>query len=398
VTARAERDHLAPRSGSLLNDARVRGLIFQIIVAVLLALIAAFIVINTTRNLQRLGIASGFDFLWATAGFDIGVRLIPYEITSTYGRAFLVGLVNTLTVAAAGIVLATILGLILGILRLSRNWLVAKLAAVYVELARNIPLLLQIFFWYFAIVLGTLPALRQSLAIFDMFFVNNRGVYMPRPILQPGAWVIPAALGVGIVAAVLLYRWAKRRQERTGERFPALRFGLLLIVALPILAAALAGFPVEWQFPVLKGFNFNGGMVIQPEFVALLLALTLYTAGFIGEIVRAGIQSVSHGQTEAAYALGLRPGATLRLVIIPQALRVIVPPLTSQYLNITKNSSLAVAIGYPELVSVFAGTVLNQTGQAVEVIVITMLVYMTISLIISVFMNWYNRRIALVER
>jgi general L-amino acid transport system permease protein len=386
------------RQGSLLNDARFRGLVFQIVVLAVLALVVGDIVYNTWTNLHKRGIASGFSFLWATAGFDIGISLIPYEITSTYGRAFLVGLVNTLTVSACSIVLATVLGLFIGILRLSRNWLIAKLAAIYVETGRNIPLLLQILFWYIG-VLQLLPSARQSLSIlFGTSFLNIRGFYMPRPIFLPGAWVIPVALAIGIVAAVWLYRWAKARQERTGQLFPALRIGLLLIVALPILAAAATGFPVEWDLPALKGFNFVGGMNIPPEFVALMVALTLYTAAFIGENVRAGIQSVSHGQTEAAYAVGLRPRQTLRLIIIPQALRVIVPPLTSQYLNITKNSSLAVAIGYPELVSVFAGTVLNQTGQAVETIVITMAVYMTISLVISIFMNWYNRRIALVER
>ncbi|MBX6321181.1 MAG: amino acid ABC transporter permease [Rhodospirillaceae bacterium] len=396
ISGRRGRD--GPARGSLLYDARFRGLVFQLVVLVAVAALIAFIVDNTVANLHKRGIASGFSFLWATSGFDIGLRLIPYDLTSTYGRAFLVGLINTLVVSVCSIVLATILGLFLGVLRLSRNWLVARLAAVYLETVRNIPLLLQILFWYFG-VLTALPPLRQSLEIlFGTVFINNRGVYTPRPILLPGAWVIPVALGVGIVAAVALYRWAKARQDRTGAGFPAVRVGLLIVVGLPVIAAAAAGFPVEWQLPVLKGFNFSGGMMIPPEFVGLLLALTLYTAAFIGEIVRAGILSVSHGQTEAAYALGLKPGSTLRLVVIPQALRVIVPPLTSQYLNITKNSSLAVAIGYPDLVSVFTGTVLNQTGQAVEVIFITMMVYMTISLIISALMNWYNRRIALVER
>jgi general L-amino acid transport system permease protein len=388
----------AAGQGSLLNDARVRGLVFQVVVAVALAAFAAFIVYNTAENLRALGIASGFGFFDSTAGFDIGLRLIPYNMaTSSYGRAFLVGLVNTLAVSAAGIVLATVIGFLVGVLRLSTNWLIARLAAVYVETLRNIPLLLQILFWYFG-VLSALPALRQSIPLFDVIFLNNRGLYAPSAIFETEAWAIFAALVVGIIGAIVLRRWARRRQEATGQPFPSFRVAILLVIGLPLLAAVVTGFPMTWEIPELKGFNFTGGIVIQPEFVALLLALSLYTAAFIAEIVRAGIQSVSHGQTEAAYAVGLRPGITLRLVIIPQALRVIVPPLTSQYLNLTKNSSLAVAIGYPDLVSVFTGTVLNQTGQAVEVIVITMLVYMTISLIIAGYMNWYNRRIALIER
>lgn len=384
--------------GSYLNDPRVRGLIFQIVVALALVAFAAFVVYNTAQNLRTLGIASGFGFFNATAGFDIGLTLIPYNMaTSTYGRAFLVGLVNTLVVSALGIVLATLIGFFVGVLRLSNNWLVARLATVYVEGLRNVPLLLQILFWYVG-VLAALPALRNSLSVAGVFFLNNRGLYSPSPIFEPAAWLILAGFVLGLIGAIVVRRWARRRQEATGQQFPSLRVGLLLVIGLPLLAAVATGFPLTWDVPELKGFNFVGGTVIQPEFMALLLALSLYTAAFIAEIVRAGIQSVSHGQTEAAYALGLQPGMALRLVIIPQALRVIVPPLTSQFLNLTKNSSLAVAIGYPDLVSVFTGTVLNQTGQAVEVIFITMLVYMTISLAIAGFMNWYNRRIALIER
>jgi len=294
-------------------------------------------------------------------------------------------------------VLATLLGFVIGVLRLSRNWLIAKLAAVYVESLRNVPLLLQIIFWYFG-VLSALPPARNSITIADVIFINVKAISVPRPVFEPGFAAIPIALLVAILATIGLSRWARRRQEATGQPFPTFRAGLALLIGLPFLAALLTGFPLSWSYPELKGFNFAGGIGIQPEFVALLIALTMYTAAFIAEIVRAGIQSVSHGQTEAAFALGLRPGLTTRKIVIPQALRVIVPPLTSQYLNLTKNSSLAVAIGYPDLVSVFTGTVLNQTGQAVEVIFITMLVYGTISLIISLFMNWYNRRVALVER
>ncbi len=380
-----------------LRSAWLRGVILQVVaVAGLLALIA-YLVHNTTRNLAKLGIASGFDFMGEVSGFDIGVTLVPYSLTSTYGRAFLVGLLNTLLVSAVGIVLATLLGFVLGVLRLSRNWLVARLATVYVEGVRNVPLLLQIVFWYFG-VLAAMPALRDSIAIADAVFINNRGVYGPRPIFEPGFEAVPIAFVLGLAGAVALARWARRRQEATGRQFPSFRAGLALVVALPLATAAAVGFPLTWEYPELTGFNFKGGVAILPEFIALLLALTLYTAAFIGEIVRAGIQSVSRGQSEAAHALGLRPWITLRKVVIPQALRVIIPPLTSQYLNLTKNSTLAVAIGYPDLVSVFTGTVLNQTGQAVEVILITMLVYGSISLLISLFMNWYNRRIALVER
>jgi general L-amino acid transport system permease protein len=368
-----------------------------VVVFVLFVAFIAFIVDNTITNLRNRGIASGFDFLRNIAGFDIGFLLIDYKLTSTYGRAYVVGLVNTLFVSAIGVVLATLLGFIVGVLRLSRNWLVARLATVYVEALRNVPLALQIIFWYFG-VLSALPSTRQSINIADTIFINIKAVSIPRPVFEPGFAAIPVALLAAIAATYALARWAKRRQMATGQQFPTVRAGLGLLIGLPLLAALATGFPLSWDYPELKGFNFAGGIGIQPEFVALLIALSTYTAAFIAEIVRSGIQAVSHGQTEAAYALGLRPGTTTRLVIIPQALRVIVPPLTSQYLNLTKNSSLAVLIGYPDLVSVFTGTVLNQTGQAVEVVFITMLTYGTISLLIAIFMNWYNRRIALVER
>jgi general L-amino acid transport system permease protein len=354
-------------------DQRTRALMSQLLVLGLLLLFAAFITYNTAQNLRRGGIASGFGFLGSTAGFDISFSLIPYRATDTYGRVLLVGILNTLFVSIVGIVLATILGFLVGVLRLSRNWLVARLATVYIETLRNVPLLLQIIFWYFA-VLAALP------------------------VLEPGFWWVPASLVAAIGAAFLIGRWAQLRRERTGQPFPTFRVNLALIVLAPVLAALLLGTPWTWDYPKLAGFNYRGGTVLVPEFLALLFALSLYTSAFIAEIVRSGIQAVSHGQTEAAMALGLRPGQVTRLVVLPQALRVIVPPLTSQYLNLTKNSSLAIAIAYPELVAVFAGTTLNQTGQAIETIAITMLVYLTISLIISAFMNWYNRKIALVER
>ncbi len=386
-----------PAKPPVWNNPTYRALFFQ---AVALAGVVAFgmyIFNNTTANLERQGIASGFGFMNTTAGFGIITHLIEYTEESTYGRAFLVGLLNTIMIAIIGIVLATVLGVIIGIARLSKNWVVARLATVYIETIRNIPLLLQIFFWYFA-VLRAVPGPRDSIMLMDSFFLNNRGLYSPAPILEQGFSLIVIALVVAIVAIVVIARWAKKRQLATGEQFHTVYVSLGILVVLPLLAAVVAGFPLSWEYPELKGFNFVGGLVIIPEFVAMLLALAIYTAAFIAEIVRAGIQSVSHGQTEAAYSLGLKPSLTLRLVILPQALRVIIPPLTSQYLNLTKNSSLATAIAYPELVSVFAGTVLNQTGQAVEVIALTMAVYLTLSLLISMFMNWYNAKIALVER
>lgn len=378
-------------------DQRIRGVLFQVLVLAGLLVFIGFIVYNTAQNLQQRGIASGFRFLWNTAGFDISFSLIPYKATDTYGRVLIVGVLNTLFVSAIGIVGATVLGVIVGILRLSRNWLVARLATVYVEMLRNIPLLLQIVFWYFAVI-AALPGVRESTLRWGMFSFNQGGFYMPAPVLEPDFWWVPASLVVAIALAFAIYRWAKRRRAETGLPFPTLRVNMTLIASLPVLTSLLLGVPWTWEYPELARFDYRGGTVLVPEFLALLFALTLYTAAFIAEIVRAGILSVSHGQTEAALALGLRSNLVTRLVVMPQALRVIIPPLTSQYLNLTKNSSLAIAIAYPELVAVFAGTTLNQTGQAIETIAITMLVYMTISLSISAFMNWYNRKITLVEK
>lgn len=379
------------------NNPQTRAIAFQVIALVVTVAFGWSIFENTQANLRRLGIASGFDFLSSPAGFDIIQTLIPYSPTSSYGRVFWVGLLNTLLVSALGVVLATLLGFAIGIARLSKNWLISRLALVYIETFRNIPLLLQIFFWYFA-VLRAVPAPRQSLSLGDVIFLNIRGLYLPAPQFQPGfGWVI-AAFGGAVAASWLLVRWARSRQLATGQQFPALSVSLALLFGLPLATFWLAGSPLEWQIPKLGGFNFQGGWVVIPEMASLLLALTIYTAAFIAEIVRAGIQAVSHGQTEASFSLGLNSGMTLRLIILPQALRVIIPPLTNQYLNLTKNSSLAAAIGYPDLVSAFAGTTLNQTGQAIECIAITMTVYLTISLLISLAMNQYNRRVALVER
>jgi len=374
-----------------------RSVVFQVGLVLALLAFGEFLLSNTLQNMEQRGITTGFGFLDNAAGFGILQTLIPYDETYTYGRTFLVGLLNTLLVAALGIFFATVLGFFVGIARLSPNWLVARLASIFIETFRNIPLLLQIMFWYFA-VLRPLPSPRQALSIGESFFLTNRGLFIPQPLADEGFWVVAVAFIVAIVGAWFLVRWAQRRQLKTGQPFPTGLAATGLILGLPLIVFALMGAPLHWEYPVLGGFNFSGGMEVLPELAALVLALSIYTAAFIAEAVRSGIQSVSHGQTEAASALGLRPGVTMKLVVIPQAMRVIIPQLTSQYLNLTKNSSLATAIGYPDLVNVFAGTTLNQTGQAVEVIAMTMGVYLLISLLISLFMNWYNNRKQLVER
>jgi general L-amino acid transport system permease protein len=381
----------------LIRNPRVRGVLYQAVLCAVIVFLAWGAIRNAAENLARAKIASGFGFWNVTAGFDISQTLIDYSTTSTYGRAFWVGLLNTLLVAGLGIVFATILGFAIGIARLSRNWLLSRMAGTYVEIIRNLPLLLQLLFWYNA-VLKALPELRDSIVLPGRGFLNNRGLFLPQPV--PAAefrWTLLALL-IGVVAAIAFRIWAKRRQQRTGEQAPVLSVTLALVIALPLAVFAATGFPIEFNYPDMGRFNIRGGIELLPEFMALLFGLVIYTAAFIAEVVRAGILAVPKGQTEAAYSLGLRPGPTLRLVVVPQAMRVIVPPLTSQYLNLTKNSSLAVAIGYPDLVQIFAGTVLNQTGQAVEVVVITMAVYLTISLVTSLLMNIYNRRVALVER
>ncbi|MBZ2167663.1 MULTISPECIES: amino acid ABC transporter permease [Marinobacter] len=378
-------------------DPRVRSIFFQIVAIALVFWGGWTLVDNTLSNMESRGISTGFGFLEESAGFGIIMSLVPYDATMSYGRTFLVGLTNTLLVSAMGVVAATILGFIIGVARLSSNWLVAKLALVYVEVIRNIPLLLQIFFWYFA-VLAALPSPRQSVEVGGSAFLNNRGLYVPDPVTQDGFGLVWGAIAVAIAAVIGLRIWAKKRQLATGKIFPTFKVGVSILVLLPVLAYFVAGSPLEWDVPALKGFNFRGGITIIPELAALWLALSLYTASFIAEIVRSGILSVSKGQTEASKALGLPNSLTLRLVVIPQAMRVIIPPLTSQYLNLVKNSSLATAIGYPDLVAVFMGTTLNQTGQAVEVVAITMAVYLTISLLISLFMNIYNRAVAIKER
>jgi len=377
---------------------RIGGIVLQIAFIVVIAGLACGVILNVAQNLARAHIASGFGFWNNTAGFDISQTLISYSAsTSSFGRAFWVGLLNTLLVAAIGIVLTTVLGFVVGIARLSRNWLVARLAGGYVELIRNVPLLLQLLFWYNA-VLKSLPPLGGSLALPGGGILNNRGLFLPRPEFGPHFGAVLIALVVAIGAAILLREWSRRRRERTGTPMHIVWLALVLVCGLPLAALALTGFPLSFSVPHMGRFNVSGGVEILPEFAALVLALTVYTAAFIAEVVRAGVLAVHAGQTEAAQALGLRSAATLRVVVVPQAMRVIIPPLTSQYLNLIKNSSLAVAIGYPDLVQVFAGSVLNITGQAVEVIAITMAVYLAISLFTSLLMNLYARAIAIVER
>ena len=384
--------------GLPLRARRIGSVAVQIALVVIVVALAYGAVLNAAQNLARVHIASGFGFWNNTAGFDISQTLISYSAsTSTFGRAFWVGLLNTLMVAAVSIVLATVLGFTVGIARLSHNWLVARLAAGYVELVRNVPLLLQLLFWYNA-VLKALPELRDSLTLPAGAILNNRGLFLPRPEFAAGFGAVLVALLAGILAAIALHIRARRRQERTGEEVRIFWPALGLVCGLPLAVYVLAGYPLSFTAPNIGRFNVRGGIEILPEFGALLLALTVYTAAFIAEVVRAGVLAVSHGQTEAAQALGLRSGTILRLIVIPQAMRVIVPPLTSQYLNLLKNSSLAVAIGYPDLVQVFTGTVLNITGQAVEVVAITMAVYLAISLFTSLMMNLYARSVAIAER
>ncbi|HDZ8014143.1 general L-amino acid transport system permease protein [Citrobacter amalonaticus] len=384
--------------GSLsFSNPAVRAWLFQILAILAVVAVAIYLIHNTINNLSSRGITSGFAFLDRSAGFGIVQHLIDYQQGDTYGRVFVVGLLNTLLVSALCIVFASFIGFFLGLARLSDNWLLRKLSTVYIETFRNIPPLLQIFFWYFA-VLRNLPGPRQAASALDMVFLSNRGLYIPSPQLGEGVLAFVFSAVIAIVLSVGLFRFNKMHQMKTGQLRRTWPTALSLIVLLPLIAHWLFGAALHWDIPQLRGFNFRGGMVLIPELAALTLALSVYTSAFIAEIIRAGIQAVPYGQHEAARSLGLPNTVTLRQVIIPQALRVIIPPLTSQYLNIVKNSSLAAAIGYPDMVSLFAGTVLNQTGQAIETIAITMSVYLIISLSISLLMNIYNRRIALIER
>jgi len=381
---------------SFWYDPDKRSVLYQVGAALLFALISWYLISNITTNLERQSIATGFGFLNNEAAFEIGESLIEYSAADRYMKALTVGFLNTLLVSFIGVVLTVVMGTFIGVARLSKNWLVSKCAAGYIELFQDIPVLLQLFFWY-AFFYEMLPSPRSALNPFQGLFISNRGLVFSIPASHPVYKYIFLSLIIAIIIIFLIKKWAKKRQDLTGQQFPVFITATLLLIGLPFITWLFGGSPTEMSIPELKGFNFQGGLNVSPEFAALLLGLVLYTAAFVAEVVRAGIQSVSKGQTEAALAIGLKSGKVLSLIILPQALRVIIPPLTSQMLNLTKNSSLAVAIGYPDFVSV-AGTAINQTGQAIEGVMLIMVVYLIFSLSTSAFMNWYNKKMAIVER
>jgi len=389
--------HMASRSSafSFLYNRAFRSLVYQILLAIGLAIVVWYLYSNVNANLDRQGIATGWDFLHETSGFDIGESVIAYDSSDTYGRALWAGTLNTLRVAFFGIILATMLGVFMGVARVSGNWLLSTIASWYVEICRNVPVVLHVIFW--GTLIHLLPHPREAVTLFEGAYIMNRGVVLPFPVAHPAHPWMGVGLIVGIAAAVLFNRWARRKRDLTGVRVATIWPTLLSLLIPPALIWLAFGAILEWEVPVLKGFNYRGGLQLSPEFFALLVGITVYTGAFIAEIVRSGIQSVPGGQIEAARALGLRAGFIMRYVTIPQALRVIVPPTASQYLSLTKNSSLGVLIGYPDLVNI-GNTTLNQTGQAVEAIAVMMMIYLTISLVISAFMNLYNRLVAIQER
>jgi general L-amino acid transport system permease protein len=389
-------DTTAPEKVPFLRDPAKLAILYQFLTVLGVGLLSYYLVHNTLANLERQSISTGFGFLKREAAFEIGEKLIGYSAADSYGLALCVGFLNTLVVAFIGIICTVLFGTFLGIARISSNWLLAKLSSIYIEVFQDIPVLLQLFFWY-AFFYEILPSPRQALTPLPGVFLCNRGLIFGVPQWHVGFLYAVAALAVACLLVVFIRRWAAKRQAASGRIFPIIRVSSALIIGLPLITWWLAGAPVAMNVPELSGFNFKGGVSISPEFTALLLGLVLYTSAFVAEVVRAGIQSVGKGQREAAMSIGLKPGHVLNLVILPQALRVIVPPLTSQLLNLTKNSSLAVAIGYPDFVSV-AGTTINQTGQAIEGVALIMLVYLAFSLSTSAFMNWYNKKIAIVER
>lgn len=382
---------------TLLRNQKIRGIIFQLLTVIGLVAFLWYIGTNTVANIEQRGIQTGFGFLNGTAGFGIDQSPIPYTEENTHGRVFIVGLLNTIIIAFVGIICATLVGLIIGILRLSRNWLIAKLAKAYVDFFRNIPLLLQILFWY-NVVLRAMPNPKQSFNFFDMIFINNRGLYFPLPEYNTTFFMMVGSLFCALFAAIALNAWENKRKEATGEDFIVFPFAIGIFILFPVLAYFIGGAHLNFSFPELRGFNFKGGKTLSPEFLALTFALTIYTATFIAEAVRSGIEAVSHGQKEAAASMGFSPYQSLKLVILPQAIRIAIPPIINQYLNLIKNSSLATAVGYPEIVTVFAGTSLNQVGQAIEIISMTMLVYLIISLIVSALLNWFNHKMKIQER
>ncbi len=382
---------------ALLRDRKVRGILFQLLTVIGLVAFLWYIGTNTVHNIEQRGIRTGFDFLTGTSGFAINDTPIAYNETYTYWRVFEVGLLNTLIISFISIILASILGLIIGIARLSKNWLIAKLSAAYIDLFRNIPILLQILFWY-NVVLATLPSPRKSIELFGSMFLNNRGFYVPKPAMNATTLSVLFSVLFVFVFIFFLNKWANKRHEATGEEFPVALTGIGLIIVAPILAYFISGADFAFSYPKLRGFNFAGGKTFYPEFLALTFALTIYTATFIAEAIRSGIEAVNKGQKEAAASIGLSGYQSLKLVILPQAIRIAIPPTINQYLNIVKNSSLATAIGYPELVTVFAGTSLNQVGQAIEIISMTMLVYLVVSLGVSALLNWINFKMKIKER
>jgi len=382
---------------SLLRNEKVRGILYQLVTVVLFVLFLLYIGQNTMHNIEARGIKSGFGFLSTAAGFDITETPIAFGHGSTNWDVFKVGLANTLIVSIYGILLTTILGLIIGVARLSKNWIISHLAASYIEIFRNIPILLQILFWY-NVVLAAMPSVRQSYGFFDSIFINQRGLFLPNPIFESGSWMIGAGFGLALVGGWFVSRYAKKKLEDEGKEFPVFSVTLALLILLPLAGYFLAGKPVHFDYPALKGFNFRGGKTFTPEFLALLFALSTYTAAYVAEAIRSGIEAVNKGQKEAASALGLSPMQSLKLVVLPQAIRISIPPIINQYLNLIKNSSLAAAIGFPELVTVFAGTSLNVTGQALEIIAITMLTYLLISLLVSLILNWFNKKMQIKER
>ena len=380
---------------SIWRNEQSRGILIQIFVLAGFFALFSWLISNVISNFAALNKGFGFDFLLLPAGYDINQTLIEYTNRSTHLRAAIVGLLNTFLVAAVGVVLATLLGFLLGVARLSRNWLVSKLAYIYIEFTRNVPVLLHILLWH-GIIINTMPHPRNALTIGEVLFLTNRGLYVPKPIAETGIWLVWLGFVAALFFSVGFARYARARQRQSGAQLPVFRVSLAICILLPLLAFFAAGQPISLNFPALKGFNFRGGIQLPPEFVALTFALSIYTAAFIGEIVRAGIIAVDKGQREAAEAIGLRPSQVMNEVILPQARRIIIPPLTSQYLNLTKNSSLAIAIGYMDIVATLGGITLNQTGREMETMLMVMGIYLIISLLISAFMIWYNSRVRLV--
>ena len=383
--------------GSLWTEKKSRQLIIQIVVLIILLSLVGFFIRNTLDNLELLGREVGYGFLFTPSNYDINQHLIDYTSRSSHLRATVVGLINTALVALFGIMLATVIGFVVGVARLSTNFLVNRIAYVYIEFTRNVPVLLWILLWH-GIIVHNLPHPKQALSLADKLFLSNRGFFVPKPLLEPAFWIVVIALAVSVIGAVMFSRFARKNQEQTGQRYPVYWINSAVVILVPCIVFFISGSPAELEYSVFSGFNFSGGLVLTPEFIALTFALSIYTGAFIAEVVRAGILAVSHGQTEAAYALGLKPNWTTRLIILPQALRVIVPPMISQFLNLTKNTSLAIAVGYMDIVATIGGISLNQTGRALECMSIVLAIYLCISLLISAFMNWYNKRISLVER